>query len=145
MVVIVSSDESLVGTISGAVGAAMALIAHAGDGADGPAQLRHELYCYQPKVVLLDVRFGGQRYRAIEAIPKLLLNCDSQPEIVLLIPEPSKAVRRVADEMGCFDVLDFSRKSFSRDVGDCVAAALLQRSTPLVPRARERLRSSALH
>jgi hypothetical protein len=145
MVVIVSCDDELIWRICEVLTGERGLIREVFEGDDGPKQLRREIYCYQPKVVLMDVRFGGQHFRAIEAIPKLLLNCESQPEVVLLSPRPSKALRRVADDMGCYDVVDFSRRGFARDVGDLVAAARLERDVPLVHHRDARRASRQLH
>jgi hypothetical protein len=145
MVVIVTTDEELLARICNAVGGEKWAITAPGDGVLGPKQLRHEIYSCQPSVVLLDVRFGGQRYRVIESVPKLMLNCESQPEIVLMIPSPSKAVRTVANDCGCWGVVDFSRRGFAEELADLVSAALVHRASPLLPNPRGRLVSLLVH
>lgn len=144
MVVIVSSDYELVWRVGGTFSGERGIIMEPSENTDGAKALRREIYIYQPRVLLMDVRFGGQFFRAIEAVPKLMLNIDPSPEVVLLTPRRSKALERVASDMGCFDVLDFSRRSFLKDVGDVVSAAAVQMAFPLAP-ARERRPSLKLH
>jgi DNA-binding NarL/FixJ family response regulator len=90
-----------------------------------------------PGVVLLDVRFGGQEFRAIEAV-RQILEAPSEPEVILLLPWASKAVERQAENLDCFDVLDFSRPAFRREVVKAVAAAASERKVRSYEHAHHR-------
>jgi hypothetical protein len=98
---------------------------------DAQSYLRHWIYCKQPSVLLLDVRFGGQLYRVIENVPRILGEADCNPRVILLIPFDSKVAEAEAARLGCFDVVNFHprrRRAFLSEVVSAVEAALLDRA-----------------
>jgi DNA-binding NarL/FixJ family response regulator len=72
-----------------------------------PHELRHAVKKTQPDVVVLDVRIGGSRWRAVEGVQRLRL-CESRPEVIALVPRRSRAVDREMARQGCYGVVDLS-------------------------------------
>jgi hypothetical protein len=87
---------------------------------------RHEVYSEQPDVLLLDVTFGGNAYRVIESVPRLI-DTTSRPAVVLLIPWSSEKVEREAAVAGCYDVVNVDGPALKRRVAKAVAAAFAAR------------------
>jgi CheY-like chemotaxis protein len=112
------------------------------DGYDGAKRLRHWIHAKQPAVLLLDARFGGQLYRALEAVPRLLEESRENLRVILLIPFDSKAAKEEAARLGCFDVLNYHprrrRKVFQREVLSAVEAAEIDRAA-VAPSQRARV------
>jgi CheY-like chemotaxis protein len=95
-----------------------------GDFDEASRRLRHEVHSHQPKVVLLDARFGGRRWFAVDAVPGIV-KVRSNPFVILLAASRALKVQREAARAGCYDVLNVKAKSFRADVSLAVAAATL--------------------
>lgn len=115
---------------------------------EAKTQLRRRIYQEQPKVILLDVRFGGQFFRVVEIVPTIIKKTASRPRVILILPAPSKEVEDEASKLGCFDVLVFTsrrKKAFRREVLDAVEAAELDRRLADPPLPEEDESSKIVH
>jgi hypothetical protein len=73
---------------------------------------------------LLDVRLGGQRWRALESVPAIIEKTATRPDVVALVPWFHDDVEAEAYRWGCADVVDLSAKAWARDVSCAVDLAL---------------------
>lgn len=89
----------------------------------GETELRHVAHSHQPRVIILDVRFGGNKYRVMEQVPSLQI-VRSQPAIIVLTPWQSKEVSELAATLSCFDVVPTSSRLFASDLSQSVKEAL---------------------
>lgn len=105
---------------------------------EGPKELRHRIHAAQPAVVVLDVRFGGNRYRVIDAVPSIM-DVRSGPAVVIVSPRFSSVLKRTAAKLGCFDLISLSdpslKKKFVRCLLDAQAAYLSGAFSRPLPRA----------
>jgi hypothetical protein len=92
--------------------------------ADGDRDFRYRIHCAQPRVVLVDVRFGGQLWRVLESVPAIVEKTSTRPEVVALVPWFHEDVEAEAYRLGCADVVDLSAKAWARDVSCAVDLAL---------------------
>lgn len=106
-------------------------------------ELRHKIHQTQPEVVVLDVRFGGNRYRVIDEAPAIML-CNSGPAVILLSPWDDDRVIDHAGTNECFDVISLSRPSFGLEVSRSVLDAKAARLSGALERPRRPARG-ALH
>lgn len=80
--------------------------------------------------VLLDVRLGGQRSRAIEWAP-LLAALPLTPAVIALGWRASELEAHEARQWGCADYVDLSAATWAADLADAVATALAVRRRDL--------------
>ena len=104
-------------------------------------ELRHKVHQMQPEVVLLDVRFGGNRYRAIELAPGIMMT-RSGPAVILLLPWDSNEVIDEAARQGCFDAISLSHPSFDSEVARSVLDAKAARLSGALERIQRPARGS---
>lgn len=118
MTVIATADVHLARKLGEAITGRKSYILSASD----EKELRHLVHSSQPEVLVLDVRLGGNRYRAMAEVPRLMLT-RSHPAVILLIPWRSTAVREEAGRMGCYEVVVIGRPSFLRQLSQAVIEA----------------------
>lgn len=104
-------------------------------------ELRHKVHQTQPEVVVLDVRFGGNRYRVIEQAPAIML-CDSGPAVIMLLPWNDDRVIEEAGVQGCFDAISLSHPSFGLEVSRSVLEAKAARLSGALERPKRPSRKS---
>lgn len=80
--------------------------------------------------VLLDVRLGGQRSRAIEWAP-LLGALPLAPAVIALGWRANELEAHEARQWGCADYVDLSAATWAADLADAVGAALALRRRDL--------------
>lgn len=137
MVLIATLDTDLAETLMRAIDGRKAILATEIDA----TELRHKVHQTQPEVVLLDVRFGGNRYRVIEQAPGIML-ARSGPAVVLLLPWDSDAVIDEAARQGCFDAISLSHPSFATEVARSVLDAKAARLSGALERLQRPVRGS---
>lgn len=118
MVFIATQDEELAQRLVTAIEGRKAVYLSVVD----ETELRHKIHQTQPEVVVLDVRFGGQRYRVIEQAPAIML-CNSGPAVILILPWNEDRVIDEAAVQGCFDAISLSHPSFDLEVSRSVLEA----------------------
>lgn len=97
------------------------------DGKDG-TELRHQVHCHQPDVLILDWRVGGSGWRALDEVPAIVSRTTSRPHVIALLPKTSSAVEEAVAESGCFDAFCVSDPDLDQGLIEAVEAALLDRS-----------------
>lgn len=99
-------------------------------------QLVEEIDSMQPDVLVLDVKIGGNDFRALGELPTIL-DAEHEPAVIVVIPWKSIIVVREASRLGCFEVIRSDVRGFERRVSraawDAQAARL---SGLLAPRRR---------
>lgn len=89
------------------------------DGAD----LRHRIHSYQPDIVLLDWRLGGNIWRAIDEVPAIVERTATHPYVIALLPSASWRVKEEAAKIGCYNVVNVGAAGADRKVVEAVAVA----------------------
>lgn len=88
---------------------------------------RRQIYINQPDVILLDSQHGGNLYRAIASIPRII-QTRSKPKVILIVPFESEDIEDAALAFGCSSVICRLASDFSERVSSSVAWA---RRSPL--------------
>lgn len=103
---------------------------------DGPAELVALAIDERPLVVAIDLRLGGQTYRAIDAVAPLMA-LEEAPAVVLVAPHTELVLLRYANDLGVFSVLPVSgSRRDARALADQVAMAAAWRLDSSSPDAR---------
>ena len=118
MVLIATRDQELAQRLVLAIDGTKAVLSTALE----PIELRHRVHQTQPEAVVLDVRYGGNRYRVIEQAPGIMA-ANSGPAVILLLPWDSDAVIDEAARQGCFDAISLSHPAFDAEVARSVLEA----------------------
>jgi DNA-binding NarL/FixJ family response regulator len=138
MVLVATPDPKLALKLGRAIEGEKAYLVHAGSA----RELRHQVHACQPEVVVLDVRLGGNLFRALDEAARLIAT-RSQPAVVVLTPVRARAVEREAGRLGCFDVINLDRRACAAHVARAVSEAAAARlSGALEPPPRRRARES---
>jgi len=119
MVAIVTTDLDLLAKIWNATLADKAFIA----AAESAVTLCRELEELEPEVVVLDVRFCRNAWRALEAVPAIR-RMASRPEVILLAPGRSARLEEVAAALDCYDVISLDENAWMKRFASVGAAAL---------------------
>ncbi len=91
------------------------------------------------RVLLLDVRAGGNQARAVEAVPAVLAQ-DSRVFVIMISPRPPSAAEVAeADALGAYNVVDFKAAGFAAHLRYVIEVAVLMQ--PLQPVLLPRLSS----
>lgn len=108
---------------------------------EGPAQLVALCEAERANVLILGVRLGGQRYRALDAAYVLLRGAERQeqpPAVVVVAPSLPAPLHRALWDAGCYDAVIISRVrrgDLARKVADVAVAASAWRRGRAVARA----------
>jgi hypothetical protein len=104
-------------------------------------RFRHAIHSAQPGVLVLDVRVGKNVFEAFGQVPRLL-EVESGPAVIILLPVESSTVRDAAAALGCYDVIVIDRR---RAFEKKVALAVTEASAARAAGALERRRPGGLH
>ncbi len=89
-------------------------------------ELRHRIHELQPHAILLDVRLGGNRYRALSVVPGLI-RVRSMPAVLALLPFDSAEADHGARGYGCVNVLRLDDPFLPSHVSSALKLALSER------------------
>jgi hypothetical protein len=96
----------------------------------GQRWFRRRVYQTQPTVILLDAQFGGNIYRAVSSVPKII-ETKSRPAVHLVVPFEREGTRSAAQQLGCADIICRASLDFSRLVRDAVSRSLRGQASSL--------------
>lgn len=112
------------------------LAVNAGTEEEEARRFRHAVHSAQPDVMVLDVRVGKQVFKALDHVRRLL-EVDSAPAMILLLPFSSRTVRSAAAALGCYDVILIDRRrAYEQKVANAVVDALAARASGALPKRR---------
>lgn len=94
--------------------------------ADNATDLRHQIHEAQPQVVVLDVRLGGQQWRAMDVLPRMQ-TVQSAPHVIVVAPWRSEPVEQEAARFDCYEVVNQNGPTFLAEIRGAVMDALLER------------------
>lgn len=102
--------------------------------ADSARELLAVVQAARPTCVILDAGIGGDRWRALEAVPSLIETVN-HPKVIVLVPKLTRRVEKEAYRWGCDDVIDLGARTWCRDLSHSVSLALAAwRSCPPLSR-----------
>jgi hypothetical protein len=108
---------------------------------EGQIAMRAAIYPKQPATVILDVRFGGNEFRAMRSVPKILSG-DSGPAVILIAPSRPRIVVGEAARLGCFEVISLSDRLWRKKLARAVLEAKAARKVGALDHPRRRARGS---
>lgn len=97
----------------------------------GQQAMRASIYPHTPEVVVLDVRFGGNHFRAMRSVPRIASGA-TRPAMILLIPRRTKAVVKEAARMGVFEVISLSVRAWKKNLIEAIRDAQAARRAGLL-------------
>lgn len=106
-------------------------------------ELRHRVHSFQPELVLLDSRIGGNGWRAIDEVPALVERTASHPHVIAMLPKTSSRIEKEAARRECYDVVSVNASRFLRDLTEAVSSANQARAS--LRRARRAVPKESLH
>lgn len=95
-------------------------------GADG-TELRHQVHCHQPDIIILDYRVGGSGWRAIDEVPAIVSRTTTHPHVIAVLPSVSRKIETTAAHRQCWDVISVRGANFHHDLRDALHAAAIDR------------------
>lgn len=135
MVVIATCDVGLARKIGGAIESDKTYILKA----ENAVEFRHRLHSWQPEVVILDVRLGGNRFEALQELPAICEDVRSHPAVIVLLPWYSSIAKGAAAELGAFEVLSLDRRSWLRVLPRVVLDAQAAHLAGVIERPKKRV------
>lgn len=90
---------------------------------DDGADLRHRVHSYQPDIVLLDWRIGGNVWRAMDEVTAIVERTTTHPYVIAMLPKTTVKIRSEAAKIGCYNVVNVDAVGGEQRVLDAVAVA----------------------
>lgn len=90
-------------------------------------ELRRRAHEYQPDVIVLDWRMGGQLWRAIDEVPAIVSRTDTHPYVIAVLPTTSRSIEKEAARSECYDVVSLRDSRFGHQIAEAVSTATLAR------------------
>jgi DNA-binding response OmpR family regulator len=73
---------------------------------DDATDLRRQVHSYQPNVVVLDWRIGGNAWRAMDEVTAIVERTTTHPYVIALLPKVTKRIKSEAAKIGCYNVVN---------------------------------------
>lgn len=76
-----------------------------------------------PTVVIIDYRFGGNAYLALDLARRIRRDVPTHPYVIGLVPGMSAAIQSMAARRGCYDVINVDGVAFATELRRAVDLA----------------------
>lgn len=90
---------------------------------DDATDLRHRVHSYQPDVVVLDWRIGGNAWRALDEVTAIVQRTTTHPYVIALLPKVTSKIKSEAAKIGCYNVVNVDAADGDQRVVDAVTVA----------------------